>query len=114
MWTEGRIRAFITSVLRAGARRWPAKYETLHEAFIGKKINEKTGREAKHYECKSCGGHFPSKDVQVDHILPVVDPITGFTTWDEYIKRLYCDKDNLQVLCLTCHKQKSKLERYGK
>lgn len=112
-WTEGRIRAFIVSVLRAGARRWPPKFETLQEAFVGKKTNEKTGREAKHYECNECKGHFPSKDVQVDHIIPVVDP-KGFTTWDDYITRLYCGKDNLQVLCITCHKIKSKQERYGK
>lgn len=113
-WTEGRIRAFIVSVLRAGARRWPPKFETLAAAFIGKKLNEKTGRECKHYECNSCKGHFPSKEVQVDHIIPVVDPATGFTTWDDFINRLYCGRDNLQVLCLTCHKKKSKEERYSK
>lgn len=114
LWTMGRYQAFITSVLRSGARRWPPKYETLNDAFIGKLLNEKTGRESKHYRCKSCNGAFPAKDVQVDHISPVVDPITGFTTWDDFITRLYCGKDNLQILCTTCHKEKSKKERYSK
>ena len=112
-WTEGRIKAFIVSVLRAGARKWPPKYETLADAYIGKKVNPKTNREGKHYVCIACNGEFPAKDVQVDHIVPVVDPVTGFTTWDDFISRLFCDKDNLQVLCTECHKIKSKEERYG-
>ena len=111
-WTDGRIRSFIVSVLRAGARKWPPKYETLAEAYTGKKLNPKTNREGKHYLCNYCNEDFPAKEVQVDHINPVVDPITGFTTWDDYIKRLFCDKANLQVLCTTCHKEKSKKERY--
>ena len=110
-WTEGRIKGFIVSVLRAGARRWPPKYEVLDEACVGKKINEKTGRMAKHYVCADCGKEFPSKDVEVDHILPVVDPTDGFIDWNTFISRLYCTKDNLQVLCTTCHKRKTKLER---
>ena len=110
-WTEGRIRSFIVSTLRAGARRWPNKYETLQDAFSGKKINPKSNREAKHYTCNYCQRDFPGKDVQVDHIVPVVDPETGFTSWDDYIARLFCTKDNLQVLCTECHNIKSAAER---
>lgn len=113
-WTEGRIKSFIVSVLRSGARKWPPKYQTLADAYTETKTNSKSGRQAKHYRCNNCQDEFTSKDVQVDHILPVVDPKTGFTTWDDYIKRLYCTKDNLQVLCTACHKEKSKLERYSK
>lgn len=100
------------SVLRAGSRRWPPKYQTLNEAYVGQKINSKTGREAKHYLCATCCGEFPSKDVQVDHIDPVV-PASGFISWDSTIERLFCSKDNMQVLCSVCHKIKSKEERYG-
>lgn len=110
-WTDGRLRSFITSVIRGGFRRFPAKYETLNEAFIGKKINEATGRLANHYLCNKCKQEFPAKQVQVDHIIPAVDPKTGFTTWDDFINKLYCDKKNLQVLCIDCHKAKSKKER---
>lgn len=109
-WTEGRRRGFIVSVLRAGSRRWPPKYETLAEAKTEKKINPKTGRLAQLYLCATCCGEFSSKDVQVDHIDPVI-PKSGFTTWDNYIERLFCDKDNMQVLCIDCHKIKSKEER---
>lgn len=110
-WSEGRIKSFVVSVLRAGARRWPPKYETLADACIGQKINAKSGRLAKHYLCNSCKKEFPAKDVEVDHISPVVHTVDGFLDWNEFIKRLYCDKDNLQVLCKPCHKKKTKEER---
>jgi 5-methylcytosine-specific restriction endonuclease McrA len=110
-WTEGRKRAFITAVLRSGMRRWPPKYETLNEGYIGTKENVKTKRLAKHYLCNCCGGQFPAKDVEVDHILPVVDPDVGFISWDVFIERLYCKMENLQLLCKECHKEKTKTER---
>lgn len=109
-WTEGRINAFITSALRAGMRRWPAKWEALEAACIGSLTNPKTGRKAKHYKCAMCGNIFVAKDVEVDHVTPIVDPKTGFTTWDDFITRLYCDVGGLQVLCKPDHKRKTKDE----
>ena len=113
-WTEGRLRAFITSVLRAGTRRYPPKYECLNEAYVGQRLNTKTNREGKHYLCASCEGEYPSKEVVVDHISPVVDPKQGFVSWDVFIERLFCPKDNLQVLCVPCHKIKTKEETNGR
>jgi len=110
-WTEGRKRAFITAVLRGGMRRFPPKYETLNRAFVGTKLNEKTKRQAKHYECNMCKEHFTAKDIEVDHIEPVVDPDVGFVSWDLFIERLYCKMENLQALCKNCHKVKTKEER---
>ena len=110
IWTEGRLKSFITSTLRGGFRRYPPKYEVLKEAMWGKKLNSKTGRQAIHYTCASCKHEYPAKLVQCDHINPVVPPETGFTTWDDFIERLFCDKSNLQILCVDCHKAKTKLE----
>jgi len=101
-WTEGRRKSFITSVLRSGYRRWPPKYETLKDAQTGKKENAKTKRIAMHYKCNSCKKDYPAKEVQVDHIEPVVDS-KGFSSWDIFIERLFCEKENLQVLCKACH-----------
>ena len=110
-WTLGRFNSFITSTLRAGARRWQPKYETLNAAKTEKKINEKTGRLAQHFRCEVCQQEFTAKDMEVDHILPAVDPSVGFTTWDEFINRLFCEQDNLQAICTGCHKIKSSTER---
>ena len=110
-WTEARYRSFITSTLRAGSRKWPPKYETLNAAKTEKKTNEKTGRLAQHYKCAGCKKEFTQKDVQVDHIKPVIDPKKGFISWDTYIERMFCEAKNLQVLCKDCHLVKTKKEK---
>lgn len=110
-WTDGRLKSFLTSVIRAGFRKYPAKYEALNAAKRGKKMNPATGRLAEHYECNKCHKEFVAKDVQVDHVKPVVDPKVGFVNWDVFIKRLYCTADNLQVLCIPCHEKKTAKER---
>lgn len=108
-WTQSRFESFVKSVLRAGSRKWPPKYEVLNEAKCGKKINEASGRLAEHYLCAGCDNSFPAKSVVVDHIEPVV-PVSGFLSWDGVIHRLFCSKENLQVLCTKCHKIKTKQE----
>ncbi len=110
-WSDARYRTFITSLLRAGSRKWPPKQETLQEAFVESKVNVKTKRMSKHYRCAACKKVYPGKEVNIDHKIPVVSPTEGFTSWDEYIERLYCEKENLQCLCTTCHDKKSLKEK---
>lgn len=97
-------------MLRQGTRRYPPKFETLNEAKTEKRINPKSKRLAQFYLCATCCGEFPAKEVAVDHIQSVVGP-EGFTTWDEFVNRLFCDKDNLQCLCHSCHKIKTDEEK---
>lgn len=105
-WTEGRFEGFIKSTLRGGMRRWPPKWSVLAKSVVGRLPNKKSGRLAIHHRCNGCNGVFPKAQVQVDHIIPV-----GFTkTWDDYIERLYCEIENLQVLCKKCHKKKTKID----
>src|SRR5688572_3040895 len=106
-WTDSRFRSFVTSALRSASRRWPPKYERLKGACVGVRKNPKTGRDAKHYLCAACEESFPQRDVQVDHI----EAIGEFTSWDVFIERLFCEADNLQVLCKPCHKAKTIKER---
>ena len=110
-WTEGRFNAFVTSTLRSGARRWAPKYETLNEAKTEKKVNPKTGRVAQHYICSICAKEFTQKDMEVDHIEPVVDPKKGFETWDKFIDKLFCEASNLQAICKGCHQIKTLKEK---
>lgn len=109
-WTVARFNSFVKSALRSASQRWPVKYKVLSEAYVGQKINESSGRLAKHYKCKSCNIDYPAKNVQVDHIKPIIDPSSGFTTWDDVIYNMFCERDNLQVLCKNCHSEKSKEE----
>jgi len=110
-WTQARMNSFIKSALRSASQRWPPRYSSLHDACIGQKINPKSGRLAKHYTCGMCKQAHPAKDVQVDHIKPIIDPVVGFQTWDILIGNLFCEKENLQILCKTCHQIKTNAEK---
>jgi 5-methylcytosine-specific restriction endonuclease McrA len=109
-WTEARYRSFITSCLRGGFRRWPPKFDVLRAALVGRKINPKSGREANHYRCAECDGQFVQTNVQVDHKVP----IGSWSDWNVAIEALFCEADNLQVLCKPCHKAKTKQEKEKK
>lgn len=110
-WTQARLKNFIISALRSASNRYPPKYECLNAAKVGKKVNKATGRLAEHYKCAACKKHFVAKEVQVDHIEPVVNPLTGFIDWNTFVARMFCPITNLQVLCRGCHKVKSDKEK---
>jgi 5-methylcytosine-specific restriction endonuclease McrA len=55
-------------------------------------------------KCTICGKE--SKDLQVDHIVPVGTVPKGWKGWDGYLKRMFDGK--LQMLCRVCHKNKTR------
>jgi 5-methylcytosine-specific restriction endonuclease McrA len=109
-WTEARFASFVKNGLRATSRKWNPIHKTKADARRGRGL----------YECAGCGQIVPPtkkvgkkriNNVFVDHINPIVDPTKGFTTWDDYVERLFCEQDNLQLLCGECHDKKSMAER---
>lgn len=108
-WSEARFHSFVKSALRSASQRWPPKYKVLSKAYVGQRINPKSGRMAKHYLCKACEEAFPAKEIQVNHIVPVV-PISGFDNWDNVVERMFCEESGLEVLCVPCHKSITKEE----
>jgi len=95
------ISTFIKNILRRGSFYWKARNEALAAARVSRGL----------YKCAVCGELFGPKEVDIDHINPVVDPRTGFTNWDDYIRRLFCDADGFQILCRSgCHPVKCKIE----
>lgn len=105
-WTEARYRSFIKSLLRKGTMRWGPVNSTKKAAWV----------ERGKYLCASCGQVVPltssgKKNVFVDHIEPVVSVEEGFKDWDTYIERMFCEQENLQLICGSCHKIKSDEER---
>jgi len=109
-WTPARWHSFVVSALRSASRRYPPKFETLQEAYVGQFINPKTKRVSKHYRCAACQEVFPGKEVQIDHICAIA-AVEGFTSWDSFVQNLFCEKGNLQCLCLGCHQLKSNEEK---
>jgi len=110
-WTEGQFNSFIKSMLRRGSTRWGPKYACKKAARHSEKLPNEKGRLVFHSLCASCNQVFPETTCAVDHIQPVVDPYVGFQGWDTLIERLFCEVDNLQVLCKPCHDRKTKREK---
>lgn len=104
-WTKSRMHSFIAGALRMASNRWPPKYRARAAAKLRYGV----------YKCAGYGGVVPheirAKEVNVDHIDPVVDPVQGFVSWDEFIKRLFVEEDGLQILCDDCHNKKSNYEK---
>lgn len=109
-WTPARYRSFVKGGLRQVSMRWPPRNHALREARV----------ERGKYLCNGCKKIVPAsikeggkrvKNVHVDHILPVIDPAKGFVSWDSVIDRMFCEIDNLQVLCRECHKEVTAEER---
>lgn len=107
-WTESQFNSFIKGLLRRGSIRWGVRADVLNKAKRGKKVNKKTKRIAMHYECNICHKLFPLSNMDVDHIIPIIKD--EFTSWDDVINKMYCEEDNLQVICKDCHKEKTKSE----
>lgn len=118
----------IRSAIRRTFSRSPLVQDVLrsvrseHDQF--KKDGTLAKRRAVRYECAECGKLFMRTQVAVDHIDPVIPLDKEFTSWDDFVARLFCTADNLQVLCsykikdkhkhndeLSCHHRKTQEER---
>lgn len=98
---DEKLKPFIIATVRRASYRWHPRYMC--------KVNARVERGR--YRCAKCKEVVGNKDIQIDHIEPVVDPLKGFVGWDEYITRLFCGEEGFQALCKPCHKIKCDEER---
>lgn len=112
-WVE---QAVVISAMRRAFRRYPAYKQCLDNAKTEYFTPSKHGKQLRRvqFECAGCHEKLQRKQVAVDHISSVIDTNVGFVDYDTYAKRLFCNLENLQVLCnlgpLSCHKIKTKAE----
>ena len=115
-WTEARFRSFIRGGLRSISMRWPPKNEVKRNARIERGVYLCEGYNRGSHEVPNSlppnpGNKRRINNAVVDHINPVIDPRCGFISWNELIKRLFCEADGFQLLCYECHKHKTLDER---
>lgn len=76
------------------------------------KSNEVGPRGGARFQCKGCNQLFGRGDIFVDHVQPVV-PVNismASMTLQMYYERCFTTADNLQLLCKSCHKNKTAAE----
>ena len=109
--TESAFWGFIRSSLRQKSRWWKPIGEAKQKA---KRAYKGRGNQRKwEYQCAECSQWFADKEVNVDHIIPAgtlrcAQDLPGF------VERLFCEVDNLQVLCNVCHNKKTQDEKSKK
>lgn len=107
-WSDSRYWSFIRSALRRAWSKYPVRFQVLQE--VRKPYEGDDKRTKWVYPCADCKQWFKTKEVEVDHIesagsLKSYEDLAGFC------KRLFCEKDNLRVLCKSCHKKRTQEER---
>lgn len=108
-YTESQFFSFIRSGLRSKFHRWPPKWDTLEKA----KIKSRAKRYKWKYKCEICKKYYPKKEVQVDHIIPC-GSLKSFDELPQFVERLFCEENELRVLCKPCHTKVTKEERDAK
>lgn len=107
------LASVLRSALREAWRNSPLMREALENAKEEYTVRSKHGLPLRrvHFRCAGCRECFKREEVRVDHIAPVVCPLTGFQDWDVYVTRLFCESSKLQVLCEACHDVKTAREK---
>lgn len=112
---NNRMTAKERNLIKGAVRRVFSRSE-LRRAAIDKvravHSDEKRKRVKNWCLCPSCNKYEAISNMQVDHILPIVplNKTLEDMSWDEVINNIWCVIDNLQAICKSCHKLKSKEE----
>ena len=99
-WSESRYKSFIRSALRRAWMRWPVKTDVKQAAR--RKSQNANSRLKWEYQCACCKRWWAGADVNVDHIREC----GGMDDMNRFIGTLFCEADNLRVVCLGCHRAK--------
>lgn len=105
----------IQNSLRKASIIWHIRAEVLKEAKIRVRVGDYKNGKPKFkvkYVCKECEKPHDLDFVEVDHIVEVANGLSSPSKMTKselflWISQLFCDKDNLQVLCKGCHANKT-------
>lgn len=111
-YTESGYFGFIRSGLRAKWVRWPVRYDVLNESKVPYDGPDKRTKFL--YKCAICGGKFKQKEVEVDHYPVACGSLRCFEDLPHFVSTLFCEKENLRVVCKSCHTEYSNEQRKAK
>ncbi len=112
MYTEAEYFQKIRAGLRSSFRFWPVMMQVLKDASRPSQSSNK--RLKTEYQCVACGGWFPRKEVQIDHIEEC-GSLSCYEDIVPFIQRLTIeDPSGYQILCKEDHSIKTKAYKDGK
>ncbi len=108
------LATWIVWMLRKASYRWPSRYKALKAAQVGPAT----------FRCAKCGKDYKKvgkqRIITVDHIIPCKDPARPQAFQEDlancqcgvcdYIRKMFCGPEGLQILCQACHKPKTDKE----
>ncbi len=109
--TESAYLQWIRSALRSRSLRWPprnAAIQSARRAYTGTNRLQKW-----EHSCAICKQWFKMKDVVVDHHPHAAGSILSVDDIGPFAERLFCEVDNLRVLCVECHDIHTLAEKQG-
>jgi len=109
--TESAYLGWIRSALRSKSLRWPPRAEALKLARRSYKGTNKLQKWE--FSCALCNHWWKAKEVVVDHFPVAAGSILSTEDIGPFANNLYCEVDNLRVLCKTCHDCHTLSERHG-
>lgn len=116
--TENKFINAVIAGIRTAFKRYSPNYEQVllrsrKEYDKYNKDNSLSKKKMVLYTCEICNNEFSSKEIEVDHIQPVIDidKTRSDYTIQEIFDRINCDISNLQLICKKCHEDKTKKEK---
>lgn len=107
--TEAAFWAWVRGQLRKGWMRHPVKHLFVKQNRF--KSQNRRGKMTWHLVCASCEKQTPQTEIHVDH-KNGWNSFTKKSDIAEFVQRLYfVTYDDLQILCIPCHKIKTYQER---
>lgn len=104
-WTEAGFWGWVRSGLRSMTKRWPPIARHARN-FARRKYIGSNPQQKWEYQCAVCAQWFKGREVHVDHIIPC-GTLKNYNDLPEFVARLFCEVDNLQIICETCHNIKT-------
>jgi len=98
---------FIRNTLRRRSIVWKPITQCRDNAK--RKYTGTNKRQKFEYQCNVCKNWFKATEVAVDHITPV-GSLNCAADLPNYVETLFCEIDNLQCICKTCHDAKSLID----
>lgn len=105
--TEASFWSMISSGLRKMSMYWKPILKARLKARRAYKGDNR--RQLWEYECNHCKNWFKNDHIVVDHITPV-GVLRSYEDLPRVVEILFCEEDNLQVLCKNCHLEKTNAE----